>query len=477
MVEDGKRRLVGLDVMRGITMAVMLIVDSTGDAYPTIGHAPWNGLHLADFVMPYFLFISGISASISVKVRPRERARAVFLRVLFRVLRLFVLGIVVQGSLFQVTTNGPLLRLDLNTMRIMGILQRIAIVFLIVTAIELFIPAQRTDLTGALLYEEHQGIGAWILWRTALRWTSMLLIVLVGESLTSLSPPASWPGCGASLYSDVSNQEELHQMGCSAVGWLDSLILGVNHLYIKGNNHSPGAKANFGFDPEGLITTLNAVFPMFVGLHIGRASMLLDLRSLCLHWSLIATCFTVLGSWLTIWVPFNKRLWSPSYSLFTTGTGIFMYAVLFLLCDESTRNTERSVSRSTRFCINLLKPFQWLGSNCILFFVFSECCGVLSWFLQTITWGTAKQNLVSWFHDEFLWHSCGLGRNCTTRLCGPVEVVFTIVGLIFWIFVCGLLHRKGIFWKIWKFVCHSLIAPNGKEPVLLAPNSDAGPRW
>jgi predicted acyltransferase len=457
-MEDGKR-LMGLDVMRGITMAVMLIVDATGEAYPTIGHAPWNGLHLADFVMPYFLFISGISASISVKIRPRQLARSIFLRVLFRVLRLFALGIAVQGSIFHVTEGGPLLLLNLSTVRIMGILQRIAIVFLIVIAIELFIPARRTDLTGALLYEEQQGIGLWIIWRTALRWASALAVVLAGELLGSLSPPSSWPGCAQTLYSSDPSRadaQQLHEMGCSSVGWLDSLLLGVNHLYITGNNQGPEVDASFGFDPEGLVTTLNAVFPMFVGLHVGRAALLLDMKNLFVHWTLLGTFFSVLGFWMTTWIAFNKRLWSPSYSLFTTGTGILMYALLFLLCDHNLPVSRSALSASFgkvgRFLSNILRPFQWLGSNCILFFVFSECCGVLSWFLQTITWGAqqnAKQNLVSWFHDKFLWHSCGLGKSCTSQSpCGPVEVAFTAVGLLFWILVCGLLHRKGIFWKI-----------------------------
>lgn len=129
MAEGDKRRLLGLDVMRGIAMAVMLVVDATGEAYPTIGHAPWNGLHLADFVMPYFLLICGISASVSIRKRAELSTLPVFSRVFFRVLRLFLLGIMVQGSIFHITKEGPLLLLDLSTVRIMGILQRIAIVF------------------------------------------------------------------------------------------------------------------------------------------------------------------------------------------------------------------------------------------------------------------------------------------------------------------------------------------------------------
>ena len=163
---EGKRRLVGLDVMRGITMAVMLIVDALGDAFPSIGHAPWDGLHLADFVMPYFLLISGISFSLQV---PRPGSAAAFGRPFLRAVRLFVLGVAVQGSLFHVTSLGPLLALDLQTVRIMGILQRIAVVFVLVAAVELFVPSRRCDVAGALLPEVQEGIGLWVFWRTALR--------------------------------------------------------------------------------------------------------------------------------------------------------------------------------------------------------------------------------------------------------------------------------------------------------------------
>ena len=169
-----------------------------------------------------------------------------------------------------------------------------------------------------------------------------------------------------------------------------------------------------------------------------------------MHWLLLGTCFTAFGCSIAYWIPFNKRLWSPSYSLVTTGTGICMYAALFFLCDWEA--VSPCAERILRVGSTALKPFQWLGSNCILFFVLSECCGVLSWCLQTVRWGKPgnSQNIVGWFHDHFLWQSCGLGNGCPSSQssCAPVEVAFTLVGLVFWILVCGVLHRWGIFWKI-----------------------------
>merc|ERR1712176_287643 len=93
---------------------------------------------------------------------------------------------------------------------------------------------------------------------------------------------------------------------------------------------------------------------------------------------------------LNMKVPFNKRLWSPSYNLFMCGFGTLAYAALYILCDAGIAPT---VGRISRAC---LAPLQWLGSNCILFFIFSDSCGVLSWIIKILTWGTPhiESNLV-----------------------------------------------------------------------------------
>jgi len=185
-------------------------------------------------------------------------------------------------------------------------------------------------------------------------------------------------------------------MGCSSVGWLDSCVLGISHLYIAGSNVSPTAAANFGFDPEGMVTTLSAVLPMFLGLHIGHAWRLLkSTPEVMVHWAMLAAFCTVAGIFLSGWLPFNKRLWSLSYSLFTSGTAILM-----------------------------------LGSNCILFFVLSDCCGLFSWFLQFIAWGNpaGEHNVVYWFRKQLLWKAF----NCTATPCGPADAAYALVGLAFW---------------------------------------------
>lgn len=119
----------------------------------------------------------------------------------------------------------------------------------------------------------------------------------------------------------------------------------------------------------------------------------------------------------------------------TAGTGIFLYAALFFLCDREPSSP--LWRKMTIIGTTALKPFQWLGANCILFFVLSECCGVLSWALQSVR--GEEQNIVRWFRDHFLWHTCRLGHHCPSPVgnvqnaCAPVEVAFTLIGLLFWI--------------------------------------------
>ncbi|CAJ1349309.1 unnamed protein product [Effrenium voratum] len=328
----------------------------------------------------------------------------------------------------------------------MGILQRIAVVFVIVAAIELYVPANVRSRSEPLLRTESAGLGFWLLPATAFRWAVALAVAACGAVLTyALRPPATWPGCSpAAALRGNADPEALHRMGCSSVGWLDSLILGVDHVYIRGSNQ--GLPANFGFDPEGLVTTLSAIFCMFLGLHLGRVWLILAKpRPVISHWLILGALCASLGAALSFGLPFNKRLWSPSYSLFTAGTGTVLYSGLFAACDAAPS------SRAAAVFGTALAPFQWLGSNCILFFVFSECCGVLSWLLRVVSWGqpASEHNIVHWFHDQFLWQTCSLGAGCKSgALCGPVEVAYTVVGLVFWVLVCGILHRKQIFWKI-----------------------------
>eukprot|EP00415_Alexandrium_ostenfeldii_P000990 UN0990 len=191
---------------------------------------------------------------------------------------------------------------------------------------------------------------------------------------------------------------------------------------------------------------------MAFGLHSGFAwKSLQDSAAVLSHWLALGTLLTIFAFLLSIWVPFNKRLWSPSYSLIMSGLAMLFYAILFLLVDAVSL-LPQSMRRAAGMAKVILSPLQWLGENCILFFVFSDCSGVLDWLLRSVTWGKpySENNVVAWFQNKVLMQWLNLGGSCTGSYaqCGPAVMTFVWIEILFWILVCGLLHRLGVFWKI-----------------------------
>ncbi|CAI0445386.1 unnamed protein product, partial [Linum tenue] len=113
-------RLVSLDAFRGLCVFLMIVVDYGGSVFPIIAHSPWNGLHLADFVMPFFLFVVGISIALVYKKAP-NRPEATW-KAVGRAAKLFLLGILLQGG-FLHGLNSLTYGVDLERIRLLGILQ------------------------------------------------------------------------------------------------------------------------------------------------------------------------------------------------------------------------------------------------------------------------------------------------------------------------------------------------------------------
>ena len=141
------RRLDSLDIFRGITIALMIFVDDLGETWPEIHHVPWNGLHLADLVMPFFLWMTGFSIPIALGRQLDRQATAsqITRKILVRTVKLFVLGVVISGGGLPegecVEQSSPTERVcvgfNLQSIRISGILQRIAVCYGIVALVTL----------------------------------------------------------------------------------------------------------------------------------------------------------------------------------------------------------------------------------------------------------------------------------------------------------------------------------------------------
>lgn len=275
-------RLVSLDVFRGLTVMLMLLVNNPGDwghIYWPLEHAEWNGCTPTDLVFPFFLFIVGVSLAYALAGAKAAGAPAgpVLARVARRAATLFALGVLT--SLYP--------HFDFSTVRIMGVLQRIGLVYFGCSGLYM--------LTG---------------WRTQ----ALLLLVLLAAyaALMQLVPV---PGTGVPSLAPETN------LGA----WLDRTIFTEAHLW----------KTSRTWDPEGLLGTLPALGTGLLGALAGQWLRTVRPPGAKLV-GLVAAGALAAGAGLTWgqWFPINKALWSSSFVLFTGGLALGLLALLYWLCDE-----------------------------------------------------------------------------------------------------------------------------------------------
>ena len=304
--QPSAKRLVSLDAFRGATIALMVIVNSPGDgshAYGPLNHSAWNGWTITDVVFPSFLWIVGVAMTLSLGKRvaagiPKSQ---LFAQVLRRALILYVLGLVLYGF--------P--RYDLSTLRLMGVLQRIAICYAIAAAIYL-----TTSLRGQII---------WIASLLTSYWLIMMLIPV--------------PGYGAG-HLDVER---------NLAHYVDWIVLGA-HNYASTKT----------WDPEGIISTLPAIATALFGIMAGHILRLRKELAERTTWLLVAgNLLIALGLICDHWLPINKKLWTSSFSLFMAGLDFVMFAICLWLIDG--RGYQRFV-----------KPLVIMGMNAIAVYMASE---------------------------------------------------------------------------------------------------------
>ncbi|KAJ6384545.1 hypothetical protein OIU78_027783 [Salix suchowensis] len=223
-----KIRVASLDIFRGLTVALMILVDDAGGEWPKIGHAPWNGCNLADFVMPFFLFIVGMAIPLAFK-RITSRLDAVK-KVIVRTLKLLFWGIILQGG-FSHAPDKLSYGVDMKKIRWCGILQRIAFAYLVVALIEIFTKKEQTkELPPGWpsifkLYSSQWLMGACI------------LVIYVAAIYGTYVP--NWQftvqdrdsaDYGKVFTVECAVRGKLDPP-CNAVGFIDRKILGINHMY------------------------------------------------------------------------------------------------------------------------------------------------------------------------------------------------------------------------------------------------------
>ncbi len=309
-------RLVSLDVLRGATVALMILVNNAGDghvSYAQLRHSAWNGCTLTDLVFPNFLFIVGASIALSFKnLRARSVSReAILLKVIRRSLLIFLLGLMLNALPY----------FHLGELRYFGVLQRIALCYLFASVVYL-----AGGVTAAIAVCALAIAGYWWL---------MTRVPM---------PEFGLPGTGVAVLDRTGNLASL----------LDRMLVPAAHLY----HHS-------SYDPEGLLSTLSALGTTLLGAIAGSwlGSLNTAVRKAAGLFA-VGTALAVCGLLWGHTFPLNKRLWTSSYVLFAGGISMSLLAPLFWFIDGPMR-----VRRG-------LAPWLVLGTNALAAYVFSELLAI-----------------------------------------------------------------------------------------------------
>ncbi|QSV62363.1 MAG: acyltransferase family protein [Dolichospermum sp. DL01] len=375
-------RLSSLDVFRGITIAAMILANMAGvadDVYRPLSHSEWHGCTPTDLIFPCFLFIVGVAMTFSLAKYTAENkpTKAVYLRILRRTAILFILGLVLNGF-----WNQGVWTFDLSSIRLMGVLQRIALTYLFASLIVLKLPRKSQWLVAGGLLIAY--------------WLTMMYIPV--------------PDYGAGVLTREGN------FGA----FIDRLIIPKAHLY-KGDGF------NFLGDPEGLFSTIPAIVSVLAGYFTGQ--WIKDKKQATSHTSmdlvLFSLCCLVIAIIWDVAFPINKKIWTSSYVLFTTGWALMLLAACYELIEV------RLIKRWS-------KPFEIMGLNAIALFVASVFLIKITAKTQIGT-GESAISIYNWIYQNIFASWAGNFNG---------SFLFALVTLLFWYGVAVLMYQKRWFIKV-----------------------------
>jgi predicted acyltransferase len=302
-------RSLAIDVMRGMTLALMIVVNMSVDAsYAPLQHAKWNGLTPTDVVFPSFLFVAGASMSFALEGYRRLGAAVALSKIFRRTALIFLCGYLLYWfPFFHHDEAGRIALIPIGGTRIPGVLQRIALDYCLVSLAVLYIGTR-----GALILAAAALLGHWAI---------------------------------LAHFGDYTLQ------GNAALR-VDLFLLGPAHLY-----HGEG----IAFDPEGVLGTLPAAVNMLAGYVAGRSLRQHGAEpALLLHYLFVGVaCIALALAWNEV-LPINKKLWTSSYVLCTIGIDLCVLAVLVYAID-----LHRWRGASTHF-------FEVFGKNTLFIYLLSE---------------------------------------------------------------------------------------------------------
>ncbi len=385
-----KGRLLALDILRGITIAGMILVNnpgSWGKIYAPLRHAEWNGLTPTDLVFPFFMFIMGISTYFSLRKYDFTFSWPSFIKIIRRTIVIFAIGIGIawfglflRGILNDATFSEAVFNFD--RIRILGVMPRLALCY---------------------------GIGATIallVRHTLLPWVVAGMLVLYSALLIF--------GNGFA-FSDTN-----------IISIIDHKILGPDHMYAD----TVGG-VRLKFDPEGLLSTLPSIAHTLIGFICGGLIMRTkDNEKRINSLFIVGTILTFAGFLLDYGIPVNKKIWSPTFVLTTCGLAASFLGLLIWIIDI------RGHKRWCRF-------FEAFGINPL----FMYCLGaVLSIIIGSvkIPYAAAESGMIAiktWIYKALLMPVCGDDATLASLLFAILFVMLNwCVGYI--------LYKKKIYIKI-----------------------------
>lgn len=320
-------RLLSLDILRGITIAGMLLVNNPGTwgaIYGPLGHAEWNGLTPTDLVFPFFMFIMGVSIFMSMRKFEFKLTGAVCWKILRRTVVIFAIGLALAWFGYfcrSLAAGKPFLEAinNLETMRILGVMPRLALCYCAATFIACTVKFNRIPWIAVALLVAY----------------SILLVVGHGYEISENNILYKW----------------------------DNAILGSNHMY-----HGLAVwkvLENSAFDPEGLISTIPAVAHVLIGVMCGSMIMAVkDNNERVKNLFILGSILMMIGWLLSYGLPINKNIWSPTFVLVSCGMASTLLALLIWIIDI------KGHKKWTMF-------FETFGINPLFLYVLGGALGIL----------------------------------------------------------------------------------------------------
>ncbi len=380
------QRFYSLDVFRGATVALMILVNNPGSwkhIYNPLEHAKWHGYTPTDLVFPFFLFAVGNSMAFVMPRLQTAGDAAFWKKVIKRSLLIFVIGLLLNWSPFVKWDGDSLVFKPFETLRLLGVLQRIAICYFFASILIYYLKPTGAFIAGAVI----------------------LLFYWLLCLLANPSDPFSFQGWFGTA--------------------VDLQVLGEKHMY-----HGEGA----AFDPEGLMSSFAAIAQVIFGYLVGY-SILTKGKTFEMVTGLFvaATIFTCTGFLWDMVFPINKKIWTSSYTVYTTGLALYTIATMIYFIEF--RNVKGW----------LTKFFDVFGKNPLFIFVLSGFLPRLIGLIR-IPNGVAE-NGISKYLSPFGWYY----EKICTKLPGPPEngsLFYAITMIAMYWAICFLLDKKKIYIKV-----------------------------